>query len=81
MSQKYTLTQKPNAPIYLAIALWLASFIFKDKFALALIDLSFVSVLLFWAYLEVISGANNFRKFLGAAVGGYMVYRLITILL
>lgn len=71
---KWTILQPPNVPIILwavfkALAYYTGSSTLKIGF-----EFLSVSFLFVWAYLELISGANYFRKILGGVVLLAIIY-------
>ena len=68
--------QKPNWPIYAAAGLWVLRFIPLD--GLQPVSLWGVRiVMLYWAYLEIVSGVNTFRRILGLLVALYFIYTTV----
>jgi hypothetical protein len=73
---RFVVAQIPNLPILL----WLTC-LFIDKLILNKTISTAVSVigtcaLIYWAYLEITSGANYFRRILGILVLAYTIFSL-----
>lgn len=75
-SGKVVIGQWPNRPLWYAILFYFLQFVDFPYFGIA----SFWGVklsLLYWAYLEIVSGVNGWRKLLGWVVAGYQVYQIL----
>ncbi len=73
--------QKPNLPLLIAIVLWLSAKISQGT-TREYISVLFITVMLWWAYLEITSGVNLFRRVLGVVVGLMMIsnaYRILVL--
>lgn len=64
---KVVIAQFPNWPLVLAIIFWILKF-----------PLGVIISLIYWSYLEIVSGVNTFRKTLGIIV---LVLQLISLYL
>ena len=70
---RIVLAQWPNGPLWAAIGFY----------GLRWVGLAGVSewgvtvAMLYWSYLELVSGVNGFRKVLGLLVGVATVYKLV----
>ena len=70
---KVVIGQKPNWPIYAAIGLFALRFIPLD--GLQPISIWGVRIVMaYWAYLEIVSGVNTFRRLLGLGVALYLIF-------
>ena len=68
--------QKPNWPIYVVIGLFALRFIPVP--GLQPVSIWGVRVVLaYWAYLEIVSGVNTFRRIVGLLVGLYLIYATV----
>lgn len=74
-SGQLVLVQAPNPPLILAGFFYLLSFASFSPLVLVSSIASKIS-LLYWAYLEIISGDSNFRKLLGVLVTIWTVRNL-----
>ncbi len=75
---KIVIGQFPNQPLWLAIFFYLLGFI-KNDF---LISVSFWGVaiaMLYWSYLELFYGVNNWRRFLGLSTGLYFLWKIVMV--
>ena len=73
-SGKVVVAQKPNAPIYVAFLFYLSRYFLSDKAGLYGV-VCFYAVMLYWSWLEMTSGVNSWRKFLGVSVGIYFLIK------
>lgn len=72
---KVVIGQSPNAPLWIAIVLWICVYIpipVVQSFA----KLAVIPVMLYWSYLEVFFGVNTFRKLLGIVVTIYYINKI-----
>ena len=60
-------TEKPNAPLLVALGAWLLSYATSGDLAFVFTFI-FNIMLFYWAILEIIDGVNQWRKFLGIIV-------------
>jgi len=74
---KIIIAQKPNLPIIVWFISFTATYLpFRDN-VLSFLELFSFGVLFTWAWLEIFSGVNVFRRLLGAAVMiGLLIVRL-----
>jgi len=69
---KIVIAQTPNPPLLIAIAFFIFGFV--PNSSLQLISMWGLQItLLYWSYLEITSGVNLWRKFLGAATLAYVL--------
>jgi len=78
-SGEFVIAQKPNWPIYFAVALYVLRYLDPKLFVVSRVSVSIV--MLYWAYLEIFQGVNLFRRTLGLGVGLYFTVNLISALL
>ncbi len=80
MADKYVIAQKPNPPIIVAGIAWVVTLLTDGTIA-SVAQITMYVALLYWAYLEVTSGINAFRKILGLVAGAYASFQLVWLLL
>jgi hypothetical protein len=73
---KMVVGEKPNAPIIIAAAFYFVSWMINGDIAIILGWIGRIA-LLYWAYLEIFKGVNNFRRLLGAAVAAAIIVKLV----
>ena len=65
---KIVIVQKPNLPIIVWFVSFIASYLpFRDS-VLSFLELFSFGVLFTWAWLEIFSGVNIFRRLLGLTI-------------
>ena len=71
---RIVIAQFPNWPLWA----WLGATLFEHTLAsgdgLALVRLISFAAIVYWAYLEIVSGVNPFRKYLGGFVLLFVLY-------
>ncbi len=73
---KFVIFQLPNKPLIIAL-LAVAAGWFASGITQTVLHLIFVLAIGYWAYLEITSGVNWFRRLLGGVVALYVLYGLI----
>lgn len=68
--------QFPNRSLLVAMVLYFLRFVNPQLLLVSTICTPFI--MMYWAYLEITQGVNDWRKFLGVVVGVYFLYQLIT---
>lgn len=76
---EYVIAQYPNWPLWLWIVLFSLRFIPLSSLQVFSYWSSSI-VLLYWAYLEIVSGESLFRRFLGIVVASSSAYNLVLLL-
>lgn len=74
---KKVVAQKPNLPILLAALFYSISWITTGEIS-SIFGWTGRLILLYWAYLEIISGVNLFRRVMGLVVVGFILVSLLT---
>jgi hypothetical protein len=67
------LGQKPNLPIIVGLSSSILS-VFVEGKLLTLLEVVGFGALFTWAWLEIFSGVNYFRRFVGALVMAILIY-------
>ena len=80
MSKKsFTIVQPPNTPLKIAIILFFLRFLENPTLTVLSVWGTLIA-LLYWAYLEITQGVNQFRRLLGLVVGVYLLWLLFGLL-
>ena len=78
---RIVIAQFPNWPLWV----WLGATVLEHTLAsadgLALVRLISFAAIAYWAYLEIVSGVNPFRKYLGGFVLLFVLYSRLSSLL
>ena len=73
---KIVIAQFPNRPLFIAAFFYAIQFINNDL-TMVIGKWGFFITLMYWAYLEIVSGVNSWRKFLGLSVAIWLIWPII----
>jgi hypothetical protein len=77
--KSFSIIQPPNTPLKLALVFFFLRFL-GNPMLTTLSVWGTLLALLYWAYLEIFQGDNQFRKLLGLVVAAYVLYQLVGLL-
>ena len=79
-SGKVVIGQAPNAPLWIAIVITIIAKIPFIPGISYMSEWALLPVMLYWSYLEIFKGVNNFRRILGTIVGLYFIINALQML-
>ncbi len=72
----YVIAQRPNWPLWVWLVIKLSMLFVEKSYAHDLLSVFSSVILIIWATMEIYSGVNYFRRFLGTVVLFYTILSL-----